>query len=69
MSGFAHPAFRPGQCPKCRGSGVYRWGPSINGRPPQHSGECFSCNGTGRQDQRQIRRNQTYNRYRLAEIV
>lgn len=53
-----------GECEKCRGSGVYNWGP--NGK---HSGTCFSCRGTGKQSNKQRARNSTYNRYKVARIL
>lgn len=34
-------------CPKCSGSGIYRWGAIVNG-VHSFSGECFRCHGTGR---------------------
>jgi DnaJ-class molecular chaperone len=58
----------PGQCGKCRGTGVYSWGATINGKSA-HSGTCFSCRGTGKQSSRQISRNRTYNRHKVASIV
>jgi hypothetical protein len=60
MSQLALPNDKPGECCKCRGTGIYRWGRIVNG-PPSKSGTCFACNGTGRQSRRQIRRNQNYN--------
>lgn len=62
------PNDRPGECCKCRGTGVYRWGASVNGKS-QHSGECFSCRGTGKQSTRQIHRNRAYNRHKVAQIM
>ena len=67
MSDFAQPAEKPGRCPKCKGTGLYKWGGTVNGKP-LHSGACFSCQGTGWQDQEQIGRNRAYNRFKLAEI-
>lgn len=64
---LAMPAEKPGVCPKCKGSGLYRWGASINGRSA-NQGTCFSCQGTGKQTKRDIIRNQTYNRYKIVEI-
>jgi DnaJ-class molecular chaperone len=68
MYDLAVPNDKPGTCAKCKGSGVYRWGAIVNGKA-EHSGTCFSCRGSGKQDGRQIRRNRTYNRYKVAEIV
>ncbi len=60
MYDLAQPNDKPGTCIKCKGSGVYEWGPSVNGRM-RHSGPCYSCRGTGKQDATQIKRNQYYN--------
>ena len=68
MYDLAQPNDKPGACRKCRGTGVYSWGATINGKA-QHSGTCFSCRGTGKQSSRQIRRNCTYNRYKVAAIA
>ena len=68
MYDLAHVNAAPGKCGKCSGSGEYRWGPSVNG-VSKHSGTCFSCRGTGRQNRRQIMRNGTYNRYKISNIV
>ncbi len=68
MYDLAVPAAAPGTCPKCRGTGRYSWGATINGNPA-HSGTCFSCRGTGRQDIGQIRRNVAYNRFKIAAIA
>lgn len=47
-------------CWRCRGTGIYQWGPaSING-VMQHSGECYRCQGKGRQGQEDFRRNFGY---------
>jgi DnaJ-class molecular chaperone len=65
MSDFAAPNAVPGQCVKCNGSGEYRWGAAVNGKPSK-SGPCHSCGGTGTQTRRDIARNNAYNRYKLA---
>lgn len=67
MYDLAIPADKPGQCPKCRGTGEYAWGGTVNGKAV-HSGKCHSCNGTGRQDRRQIMRNLAYNRHKIARM-
>jgi hypothetical protein len=51
---------KPGKCAKCGGSGLYRWGPRIQGVPSK-IGKCYSCGGSGRQTRKQIARNRTYN--------
>jgi DnaJ-class molecular chaperone len=67
MYDLAVPAEIPGKCPKCNGSGEYRWGAVINGQASK-SGSCHSCRGTGKQDRSQILRNIAYNRYKIAMI-
>jgi DnaJ-class molecular chaperone len=68
MYDLAIPAEAPGKCPKCRGSGQYAWGGTVNGKPVK-TGTCFSCRGTGQQDRSQIGRNHAYNRFKIAQIV
>jgi DnaJ-class molecular chaperone len=67
MYDFAQPNEEPGKCCKCEGTGTYRWGAVVNGRPSK-SGPCHSCGGTGRQSGKDIRRNHAYNRHKLATI-
>lgn len=67
MYDFSQPNDAPGTCRKCHGTGTYHWGVVDNGVPSK-SGTCFSCRGTGRQSTRQIRRNHTYNRHKIAAI-
>jgi hypothetical protein len=67
MYDLSIPNDKPGQCAKCRGTGVYSWGAVVNGKPT-HTGMCFSCRGTGKQSSKQIRRNHTYNRFKIAAI-
>jgi hypothetical protein len=45
MYDFSIPAEAPGTCPKCKGTGAYSWGGSLNGKAIK-SGTCFSCSGT-----------------------
>lgn len=68
MYDLSQPNDKPGQCIKCRGTGIYRWGASVNGKSA-HEGPCYSCRGTGKQSAKQIRRNRTYNKYKVAQIV
>ncbi len=68
MYDLSIPAEAPGTCPKCKGTGQYSWGATINGVPRQ-TGTCFSCQGTGNQDNRQIKRNVAYNRFKISRIV
>lgn len=68
MYDFAVPNEKPGTCVKCSGSGMYRWGTIVNGRASRQ-GPCFSCKGTGKQEQRDIYRNVAYNRHKAARIA
>lgn len=68
MYDLSQPNSRPGVCVKCKGSGAYRWGPSVNGKMA-NSGPCYSCSGTGKQTRSDIRRNQIYNRHKIASIA
>ncbi len=68
MYDLSIPNAKPGKCAKCRGTGEYRWGAVVNGKP-SNSGQCHSCRGTGRQTERDIRRNETYNRHKLARLA
>jgi hypothetical protein len=68
MYDFSIPAEAPGTCPKCKGTGAYSWGGSLNGKAIK-SGTCFSCSGTGQQDSKQIRRNHAYNRFKISQIA
>ena len=67
MTDFSMPNATPGKCVKCKGSGEYCWGAVVNGKPT-HKGRCHSCQGTGRQDAAQIKRNETYNRHKVVTI-
>jgi hypothetical protein len=58
----------PGKCSKCNGSGEYTWGGTTNGKPAK-TGTCFSCRGTGEQSNRQIARNNAYNRHKINLIA
>ena len=68
MYDMSIPNAKPGTCEKCRGSGVYSWGASVNGRMAK-SGKCHSCQGTGRQTTRDMARNKAYNRHKLATLA
>lgn len=68
MYDLSHVNEAPGKCGKCRGTGVYGWGASVNGKM-SNTGTCFSCRGTGMQNVRQIKRNSTYNRYKISAMV
>lgn len=68
MYDLSLPNDRPGECSKCHGTGLYRWGPVVNGAP-KHIGDCHSCRGSGKQDLDDIRRNRAYNRHKVALIL
>jgi DnaJ-class molecular chaperone len=68
MYDLSQPNSKPGKCGKCSGSGQYRWGPQINGQS-KYSGQCHSCGGKGFQTRRDIRRDVTYNRFKIARIL
>lgn len=68
MYDLSQPNDKPGICIKCKGTGIYGFGACVNGKMSK-SGTCFSCRGTGKQSSRQIKRNETYNRYKIADIA
>jgi hypothetical protein len=68
MYDLSQPNHKPGECCKCKGTGQYRWGASVNG-VSAYSGTCFSCGGTGEQSFKNIKRNQTYNKYKIAALA
>jgi DnaJ-class molecular chaperone len=68
MYDLSVPNRAPGRCAKCRGSGRYCWGGSVNGKPVRE-GPCHSCRGTGAQSDRDIKRNVAYNRHKLARLA
>ena len=68
MYDLSVPNARPGVCAKCKGAGLYRWGPVVNGQP-SNVGTCFSCRGTGKQSRQQIARNRAYNAHKIAELL
>lgn len=65
---FSVPNEKPGQCAKCRGSGVYRWGAVTNGKAA-NSGRCNACKGTGAQTRADIARNHAFNRHQMRRIA
>jgi DnaJ-class molecular chaperone len=67
MYDFAYENAAPGTCGKCKGTGEYRWGASLNGKS-MNAGKCYSCRGTGVQDKPQIICNRVYNRYKIARV-
>jgi len=68
MYDLAVPNGRVGTCEKCRGSGVYSWGGSVNGKA-RFTGQCHSCQGFGTQTTSDINRNKAYNRFKLRTIA
>ena len=67
MYDLSQPNDKPGTCCKCKGTGIYRWGASVNGKMT-NTGPCWSCKGTGKQDQKQIRTNHSYNVHKIRNI-
>lgn len=67
MYDLSVPNDKPGLCAKCRGTGVYTWGGTENGKP-RFSGQCHSCQGSGAQNSNDIRRNHAYNRHKIKTI-
>jgi hypothetical protein len=51
------------RCPNCSSTGRFQWGASVNGRMT-HSGPCFRCNGKGRQNAEDGKRNWGYDNHR-----
>jgi hypothetical protein len=56
------------ECERCQGSGVYYWGASVNG-VMTHSGDCYACQGKGRLNQDDFRRNWGYWNYAVANAL
>lgn len=56
-------ADRP-KCGHCQGTGIYRWGASING-VMTHSGDCYRCQGKGWQSDDDRRRNWGYDNHAI----
>lgn len=59
----AHVTRHQEKCERCRGTGVYGWGASVNGKM-EHSGPCFRCEGKGFQTAEDERRNDYYDNHR-----
>lgn len=52
------------QCNACRGDGIYYGAGCIeNGFFRGYTGDCFRCNGKGKQDQNDFKRNRAYDNY------
>ena len=51
-------------CERCKGTGTYYWGASINGRMT-HSGPCARCGGDGRMTFDDMRRCRAYDNYAI----
>jgi DnaJ-class molecular chaperone len=54
-------------CGKCNGTGTYKWGASVNGRP-SNVGTCYSCQGKGVMTKKDVKRNDYYWNY-CARII
>ena len=68
MYDLSQPNAQPGQCCKCKGTGTYKWGASVNGKMT-NAGPCHSCGGTGKQTKKDINRNHAYNRHKINELA
>jgi hypothetical protein len=51
-------------CERCKASGIYEWGASINGKMT-HSAECARCAGKGRMDFDDMRRGKAYDNHAI----
>ena len=49
-------------CERCKGTGDYCWGGTINGRPV-HKATCYHCGGAGQQTLEDAYRNRSYMKY------
>jgi len=52
-------------CGRCAGTGRFITG-SLNGQPTGPGGDCFRCNGTGAQDDHDVRRNEEHDKHYIA---
>jgi len=52
------------ECNACNSTGIYTWGPVINGKP-SHQNKCFACNGKGTQTRTDLVRQYTYYAHRI----
>jgi hypothetical protein len=55
-------------CHRCHGTGTYCWGGNVNGKPA-HSGTCYQCEGKGRQDQDDFRRNYGHILFSISRAI
>jgi late competence protein required for DNA uptake (superfamily II DNA/RNA helicase) len=55
-------------CERCRGTGRYSWGACVNGKM-EHTGDCYACQGKGRLNQDDFRRNWGYWRYAIVQAL
>lgn len=53
------------KCKRCKGSGTYHWGASINGKM-SHSAPCARCGGKGHMTFDDMRRGRAYDRHAIA---
>jgi len=55
-------------CARCKGSGIYYWGASINGHMT-NSGPCARCGGNGRMTFDDMRRGKAYDNYAIQRAM
>jgi hypothetical protein len=56
------------ECERCRGTGVYKWGAVVNGKPT-HTGTCYQCCGAVRQGQDDYKRNYGHILYSISRAI
>jgi hypothetical protein len=56
------------KCKRCRGTGTYWWGGTINGSPV-YSAECARCAGKGVLTFADMRRGRAYDKYAIARAL
>jgi hypothetical protein len=56
------------ECNRCRGTGIYCWGGTINGKPV-HTGDCYQCGGAGTQDQDDMHRNRAHVLHAISRAI
>ncbi len=52
------------KCDKCKGTGIYKWGSSVNSKMT-YSGGCFRCSGNGQMDFDDMRRCKAYDNHAI----
>ncbi len=56
------------KCTRCKGSGTYYWGVSVNGKM-SHSAPCARCGGNGQMTFDDMRRGRAYDGYAIARAA